>query len=386
MGKLLPALVIGALVLTWALWPPRGLAHVTTTNTVLFEREIVSILEAHCVVCHTDGGPASPFVTYEQTWLARERILASVLERRMPPWPAVPGYGELANDNGLTSRERQFLVSWVEGLGPRNAGERFLNVEGETAGNDPVQVGAGAAEWRLGQPDLIVDLPPRAVEPGGEGRTEQVLLDVAPEAARNIRALEFTPDNRRVVRAASFFVAETGQWLGSWTPWHGFVALPEGVAYRLSAGAKIAAEIRYAATSEGAVAGGRLGLFFAADSGTEPSIPTELVLEARDDVPGLATGLRLHAEARVDGEARVLSLLPQLDPGAQSIEVSVRRPDGGTDVLLFAKDLSEEWPTPYVMGEPVLVPAGSVIRATAYFANRSETPRAVALRVRVSRY
>ena len=83
---------------------------------------------------------------------------------------------------------------------------------------------------------------------------------------------------------------------------------------------------------------------------------------------------------------RQYSLLPQLDPGAQSIEVSVRRPDGGTDILLFAKDFPQEWPTPYVMGEPVVVPEGSVLRATAYFENRSETPRPVAFRVRVSRY
>ena len=44
MKKTLPAVVIGAFVLGWTLWPPRGLAHVTTTNTVLFEREIVRIL------------------------------------------------------------------------------------------------------------------------------------------------------------------------------------------------------------------------------------------------------------------------------------------------------------------------------------------------------
>ena len=49
-----------------------------------------------------------------------------VLRRHMPPWAAVPGYGEFANDNGLTLREAQFLVSWVEGLGPRNAGSTFL--------------------------------------------------------------------------------------------------------------------------------------------------------------------------------------------------------------------------------------------------------------------
>ena len=32
----------------------------------------------------------------------------------MSPWAAVPGYGDFANDNGLTQREIDFLVSWAE--------------------------------------------------------------------------------------------------------------------------------------------------------------------------------------------------------------------------------------------------------------------------------
>ena len=43
----------------------------------------------------------------------------------MPPWAAVSGYGQFVNENVATLRETQFLVSWVEGLGPRNAGSRL---------------------------------------------------------------------------------------------------------------------------------------------------------------------------------------------------------------------------------------------------------------------
>src|SRR5215471_7879171 len=118
------------LCLLWLffLWPFSSLAHETLTTTVLFDREIVRILNKHCVMCHTENGPSFALETYEQTWLQGRKIRTGVIARHMPPWAAVPGYGEFVNDNSLTLRETQFMVSWVEGLGPRNSGTVFTNV------------------------------------------------------------------------------------------------------------------------------------------------------------------------------------------------------------------------------------------------------------------
>src|SRR5262245_43596429 len=91
-------------------------SHETLTTTVLFDREIVRILNKHCVMCHVENGPTFPLETYEQTWLQGRKIRADVIARHMPPWAAVPGYGQFVNDNSLTLRETQFMISWVEGL------------------------------------------------------------------------------------------------------------------------------------------------------------------------------------------------------------------------------------------------------------------------------
>jgi hypothetical protein len=48
------------------------------------------------------------------------------------------------------------------------------------------------------------------------------------------------------------------------------------------------------------------------------------------------------------------------------VEVSARRPDGGTDVLLFAKNILQDWPTPYVFRDPVLLRRGTILSVTAY--------------------
>ena len=68
--KTAAALLAAYAVLT-ACWVYPGVvfSHAATTNTVLFDREIVRILDEHCVMCHVEGGPSFSLATYEETWL-----------------------------------------------------------------------------------------------------------------------------------------------------------------------------------------------------------------------------------------------------------------------------------------------------------------------------
>ena len=234
----------------WIGWPPRRRARTgSITTTVLFDREIVRILNNHCVMCHSDGSRSSfPLSTYEQTWLRGRDIRTEILRRHMPPWPAVAGYGEFANDNSLTVRETQFMVSWVEGLGPRNAGTVFLNVarpEAASAGGARVGARRPLAAGRTG-PVAPADANARGTRQADF--VQRTVVDPGLTSERQMRALEYQPGDRRVVRAATFFVEGTGQWLGSWTPWYGFVKLPDGVSARLPARSRIVADVHYRST------------------------------------------------------------------------------------------------------------------------------------------
>ena len=384
MKKTLSLIVAFSALAAGVFWPKPIMSHVTTTNTVLFDREIVRILNSHCVMCHARNAVSFPLVTYEETWLQREPMLTRVLAHHMPPWAAIPGNGEFANDNGLTLRETQFVVSWVEGLGPRNSGEVFLNVLGDGA-RRPAEVRAGTDfdNWKLGEPSLTRPLGATTIEEGAADRIERTVVDLELNRERWIRGLEYMPGDRRVVRAAFFTVQETGQWLGSWTPWHGFVELPEGVAYRLPAGSRVVAEIHYRGTNQQVVEQGTLGLFFA---GGALKSPSDLILEASGEVSAGGTAERFRAETRLESDTYAWSLRPEVMPGIQSIEVSARRTDGGTQVLLFAKDIPMGWPTPYIFKEPVLLPAGTQLSVTAYYANGGDTPQPGGVRLTVSRY
>src|SRR5262245_40596050 len=273
------------LAMAWALVPRPALSHGAVTTTVLFDREIVRILNNRCAACHMDGGIAFPLSTYEETWLSGRSIRTEILRRHMPPWAAVSGYGEFVNDNSLTLRETQFLVSWVEGLGPRNAGTVFLNV------NDPqapprqeVRAVAHVGHWQLGDPDLTRPLDVVMVAARRGDFVTRSVIDPGLTSERRVRALEYLPGDRRVVRAVVFTIQQTGQWLGSWTPWYGFTQMPHGVSARLPAGSRIVADTYYRGMSEPVVDRGTLGLFFG-DRGDTPAA-NDLVLQAAVDSGG----------------------------------------------------------------------------------------------------
>jgi hypothetical protein len=338
----------------------RTFSHETLTTTVLFDREIVRILNNHCVMCHFEDGPSFPLETYEQTWLQGRKIRSAVIARHMPPWSAVPGYGQFANDNSLTLRETQFIVSWVEGLGPRNSGTVFTNVI-DASGKPRAAVRATPefTHWQLGQPDLALQLEPISIAANEANRVKQVVIDPGLKTARRLRALEYMPGDRRVVRAAAFSIQETGQRIGAWTPWYGFMQLPGGVAFQLPAGAHIVAEIHYKGAKDAVVYRSTLGLFFTDKPGA--NMISDLVLGAQD----AGKDRRFRGETRLTADTRIVALHLELQ-GAKSVEVSARRSDGGTDVLLFAKDFQNDWPTPYIFKQPVLLRRGAVLSITSY--------------------
>lgn len=378
MSRALLLLVSVFAATVYVAWPRHVGSHETLTTTVLFDREIVRVLDTHCVMCHAADGPSFPLETYEETWLRRRDVRDAVIARHMPPWPAVPGYGHFANDNGLTLRETQFVVSWVEGLGPRNAGTVFTNTV--DSGVRPPATRARnlhAGHWHLGEPTLTRSLPPARIEALQPPHVRRAVVDLGLTSAQRVRAVEYRPGDRRVVRAAFFTIQETGQWLGSWTPWHGHLELPEGAALTLPAGSHVVAEIHYRGAAEPVVDEGTLGLSFTDDAARQPV--SDIVLTA---APAGAAG-RVRAETRLAADTRAIALRPDMSSDVTSIEVSARRPDGGTEILLFARDFDENWPTPYIFEEPVLLRRGTVLAVTAYAEGKAPKP---SLRLTVSGY
>lgn len=101
-------------------------AHEPITTKLTWTQEISRIFFKRCAGCHREGGAAPmALTTYDQVRPWAVAIKEEVLERRMPPWGAVKGFGEFRGDPSLSIAEMNWIVSWVEGGAP-NGDEIYL--------------------------------------------------------------------------------------------------------------------------------------------------------------------------------------------------------------------------------------------------------------------
>jgi hypothetical protein len=109
-----------AFFIAMAVGTPAAFAHESITTKLTWAREISRIVHMRCAACHREGGAAPmSLLTYEEARPWAKAIQEEVLERRMPPWGAVKGFGDFVNDMALTQEEIHLLSDWVDGGAPQ---------------------------------------------------------------------------------------------------------------------------------------------------------------------------------------------------------------------------------------------------------------------------
>src|ERR1044072_4930873 len=95
-------------------------SHEPVTTKIRFNKEIVRILQDHCLACHQPGSNTKVFLhNYASARPWAKAIKEEVLERRMPPVQAVKGFGRFEDDYGLTQHEVDQIVAWADGGTPK---------------------------------------------------------------------------------------------------------------------------------------------------------------------------------------------------------------------------------------------------------------------------
>lgn len=95
---------------------PNG-AHDVITTKLTYSRDISRIFMNRCASCHGESA-SIPLTSYEHVRPWAVDIKEQVLGRRMPPWGAVKGFGDLSPDKGLTEEELLIIAAWVIGGAP----------------------------------------------------------------------------------------------------------------------------------------------------------------------------------------------------------------------------------------------------------------------------
>ena len=93
------------------------LAHDPITTKITWDAEISRIVNRRCISCHAAGSSVD-LSSYEQARPWAKAIRNQVLERRMPPWAPVKGFGDFRNDPSLTLLEIEMITQWAEGGAP----------------------------------------------------------------------------------------------------------------------------------------------------------------------------------------------------------------------------------------------------------------------------
>lgn len=322
--------------------------HNPVTTTVRFNREIAPILFAKCAPCHVEGGPAMSLLTYDEVRPWAQAIKEEVLMREMPPWPARRGYGNFANDRSLTSREREFLLAWLDGGVPRGDDEPPSYVD-------------HSGHWMLGSPDRIRQAVADEKSPSAGGR-RRFIVNTGFQSRQFVRAIDIRVD-KRTTRAAFLWLVDTGQYLGGWMPGHSSIELPGGVAFQFPARARVAIDV------------------IESPQGPPGSTPPEIAIYAGDKsriavvTPLAVKGTAAAGERRVRARQALTTARTlvgfSVDSGgsAKSVQLIGRRPDGSVEPLLWMRTDASEWPVPFVFREPVSLPAGTVLEVIADYAD-----------------
>ncbi len=93
-------------------------AHDPISTKITFDREISRIIYVRCGSCHHNGGAAFSLMTYDDARPWAKAIKEEVLERRMPPFAVVKGFGDVDDSDALTQEELHLIADWVEGGSP----------------------------------------------------------------------------------------------------------------------------------------------------------------------------------------------------------------------------------------------------------------------------
>jgi hypothetical protein len=353
------------------IFPGRGDSHDPVTTKVRFNKEIVRIFQRHCLACHNSGTITNiSLATYAQARPWAKAFKEEVLERRMPPYQAVKGFGRFHDDYALTQREIDQIISWVEGGTPK--------------GDDKdVPPSPPLGGWLPGQPDLVLEPATEVKIPAGEGDEYRcITLGTNLKEDRWVTAVDFHPGHGSAVHCATFAIelaqvrdksdysldCAKANRLGIWIPGQAVSRLPANVARLLPAGARIVMRIHYHKTRKAVSDESALALYFAKDRTTKP-LRTIALTAPETDIPAGVERHRIKASYTIPAATEAIAIRPLLFPFAKSIEVTAHRPDGTIEVLIWVKDHRYDWQPDYIFKKPVPLPQGTRIEVTAYLDN-----------------
>lgn len=369
-------------------------------HAVTFYKDVQPVLQQRCQVCHR-AGEAAPFsmATYQEVRPWAKAIREAVLTRKMPPWFADAAPGTFSNDNRLSQQEVDTLTSWVN--------------QGAPAGDpqDAPKPVAFAQGWRIGDPDLVLEMPEEFHVPAsGEVAWQYFPVPTKFTEDRWIQAVEARPGNPAVVHHIRIFSRAPGskafmepdpqtsqerqhpkeppkddgsgalagpeigaEEMAAFVPGGDPVELPPGQALLVKAGSDLVVEVHYTTIGKPQTDRSRVGLTFAK---RPPQMRVTEVGTANFNfrIPAGASNYQVITRVTLRADMTVLSLWPHMHLRGKALLLRAVYPTGESEVLLNVPHYDFNWQMSYVLAEPRLLPKGTRLESAVFFDNSANNP------------
>jgi hypothetical protein len=363
-----------------------------TKPSVDYARHIAPILNKRCVECHRPDDVA-PFslMGYDNARRWAPMMAAVTKSKRMPPWKAVPGYGEFHDANVLSADEIKLFETWARTGTPR--GDRRLEPRPPT-----FPVG-----WQMGKPDLeLTPNRPFTLMAEGHDVYRNFVFRTSFKERKYIRAIDVQPGNRRIVHHVIAFLDNRGQShrleqaandgqegylsdgggvgflpdgsLGGWAPGIRVRNTHPGTAFALEPGATIVVQIHYHPNGREEVDQTRIGLYFD-DRPVEKALQVAWIMNFRLDIPAGEKQYRISSSYPVPRDITMYAVMPHMHLLGREMKAWVELPDKQTAPLVHINDWDFNWQLLYALKKPMRIPKGSVIRVDGVYDNSADNPR-----------
>ena len=370
-------------------------------DAVTFNRDVAPLVFEHCATCHRPG-TAAPFslLSYRDARPWARAIRQATATRSMPPWKPEPGHGgPFVGDRRLSDAQIELIARWVDAGAPA----------GDPADLPPPP--QGLEGWRLGEPDLVIEMPEPFVLPAdGDDVFRKFAIPIPIGRTRFVEGLEFQPavrgaaatwaSNPRVIHHANMRLDPTpasrtldardpapgfddvtpfdaqfpfGHLLG-WTPGQDRPLVAEGMAWRLDAGTDMLLELHLMPSGQPEVVQSRIGFYFTDEAPTK--IPFTIRLGKQNlDIPPGATDYRSRDGYVLPVDVEVHGIHPHAHYLAREVRALATLPDGTRRRLLYIRDWDASWQDYYFYAEPLLLPRGTELTMEFRFDNSTGNRR-----------
>ena len=360
-----------------------------------YVENVAPILINQCQSCHREGGIAPWAMSNYQILQGFAPVMReAIVSKRMPPGQINPKYADvIINHRTLSHVEEETLLSWIDAGAP-------VDLNGRT---DPMtETVWPTSEWRNGEPDLIVEVPPQEIPAVGTMGPHAIpyryaSVDLGLTEDKWLRGSEFLPSEPTVMHHMLNTVALPGERntnllgtsggeqanrdlanISAYVPGGDPDFYDENTGSLLRAGSVVNLQLHYTPDGTARTDKARIGLYFH-DEGVVPEERMAgdcacIFPDKWTPIPPYDPNFKQEADVVLKNDVMLHTFLPHMHFRGKAMRATAYYPDGEVEELIDIPRYEYAWQLSYTWREPKFLPEGTRLHVEGWFDNSADNP------------